>query len=202
MHGRWRLRIVRPDLRGEYVLKDGHPLDHPGTDTEALALARQIAEIHFGSIAHVQAVSVGAPANITNMPGRLIVFVSARYDRRDLDARRRSDARLMAPPPARCGHVCRVPHGGARYRGAGNQYGGGGDPCGADSGGWEKHEALLKGECVRRLRRQRRRPGDRHVADVLRRLVCGGDRRHNRQDLAAELTSIASVQLRRIRGSR
>jgi hypothetical protein len=70
MHGRWRFRIAKADATGEYISSDGKPLEHTGTDAEALAIAVRLQDEH-PQVLHVEAVSVGAPVEITDAPGRL-----------------------------------------------------------------------------------------------------------------------------------
>src|SRR6516225_7152754 len=70
MHGRWRFRMAKKDATGEYVSTDGKPLEHTGTDAEAIAIAVRLQDEHTQAL-HVEAVSVGAPVEITDVPGRL-----------------------------------------------------------------------------------------------------------------------------------
>jgi hypothetical protein len=80
MQGRWWFRIAKADATGEYVSSDGKPLEHTGTDAEALAIAVRLQDEHPQAL-HVEVVSVGAPLEITDVPGRLQLRVQERADR-------------------------------------------------------------------------------------------------------------------------
>jgi hypothetical protein len=55
MYGRWRFRMAKADATGEYVSADGKPLEHTGTDVEALAIAFRLQDEHSQAL-HVEAV--------------------------------------------------------------------------------------------------------------------------------------------------
>jgi hypothetical protein len=58
----------------------GPPVKHTGTDAEALAIAVRLQDEHPQAL-NVEAVSVGAPVEITDTPGRLQLRVQERADR-------------------------------------------------------------------------------------------------------------------------
>jgi hypothetical protein len=82
MYGRWRFRIVELDYAGEYLRLPDGPLELQGSDDDAIKAAADLADTRAHEISHVEAISVGCPAEITERPGRLVIFVIARYDRR------------------------------------------------------------------------------------------------------------------------
>jgi hypothetical protein len=118
MHARWRFRLAREDHRGDYLTQDDRPLEHQGTDTEAIAIAVRLQEEHGRAALHVEAVSVGRPHDVTDTPGRLLVRIQERQDRRgwtltgdmmpntmvSQSSPTRSDTRRAAPvaTPLRC----------------------------------------------------------------------------------------------------
>jgi hypothetical protein len=67
------------DGTAEYATLEGHTLEHFGTDVEALAIANQVADKH-PKARHVEAVSVGLPTVITDIPGRLLARIEERLD--------------------------------------------------------------------------------------------------------------------------
>jgi len=85
MHARWRFRLVRTDRSGSYWTENWRVLELIGSDAEALAMAWDIVAPIVHEVAHIQAVSVGRPSEITDTPGRLLIFVHARLDGRGWD---------------------------------------------------------------------------------------------------------------------
>lgn len=79
MHGHWRFRLVGRDLRGIYVMADARALEIPASDLQALEQARSLMTDY---LVRVEAVSVGCPSDITDTPGRVLVLVSQRADRK------------------------------------------------------------------------------------------------------------------------
>jgi hypothetical protein len=71
--------VAREDTPGDYVTLGDRPLEHQGTDTEALATAVRLQEEHAPAL-HVEAVSVGRPQDVTETPGRLVVRIQERQD--------------------------------------------------------------------------------------------------------------------------
>jgi hypothetical protein len=58
-------------------MADIRPLEIPGTDLEALEHARKLMTEY---LVRVEAVSVGCPTDVTDTPGRPLVFVTTRFD--------------------------------------------------------------------------------------------------------------------------
>ena len=71
-----------PDSTGRYLCSDGCLVEHQGSDSEALAIAGTLLQQRAGDGSLVQAVSVGCPAEIQPVKGRLLVVVRKRPDRR------------------------------------------------------------------------------------------------------------------------
>jgi len=79
MRGRWRFRIVALNKPATYAAENGKPLEHVGTDTEALEIASRMACI---GVQRVDVVPVGCPEDITTTTGRLMVVVQERADKK------------------------------------------------------------------------------------------------------------------------
>ncbi|MHC1764922.1 MAG: hypothetical protein AB9869_11570 [Verrucomicrobiia bacterium] len=80
MRARWRFRLVLRGEAADYLKNDGKPREHTGTAEDALELARRLAMDHGDC--RVEVVSVGRPTDIADTPGRLMVQVVERADRR------------------------------------------------------------------------------------------------------------------------
>lgn len=80
MRARWRFRLVPRGEAGDYLKNDGKPLEHTGTDEDPLGIARRLAKDHGDC--RVEVISVGRPTEIADTPGRLMVQVVERGDRR------------------------------------------------------------------------------------------------------------------------
>jgi hypothetical protein len=80
MKGRWRFRVVQLDGTAAYATaQGGQPLEHAGTDEEALAISRQVWEQN-PTAQRVEVVSVGCPSGISDTPGRLLAIAQERAD--------------------------------------------------------------------------------------------------------------------------